>query len=135
VAFHSGPQNQTLPINRTASFSCSPSVSFGDEVSWIIQLANSNQTLISIQPAQQQQLQRLGFEFSANDATSFVSVSASPSNNGSSLRCRKIDLAVGNVFTETALLTVVGKLEHQYFFSSSDWPFYDPLEEVAERRT
>ena len=107
VSFTTSPVNMTVPINTTASFSCTPSFGFGDQVTWIIRFPNSSQNLLS--SVNLVMLETRGFIFTYNDNMSFVNVSASALNNGSRLECRGVDSFLQNIYSEAAFLTVVGE--------------------------
>ena len=108
VSFTTSPVNLTVPINTTASFSCTPSFVFGDQVTWIIHFPNSSQNLLS--SVNSVMLETRGFIFTYyNDDMSFVNLSASALNNGSRLECRGVDNFFQNIFSEAAFLTVVGE--------------------------
>ena len=79
-------------------------------MSWSVYFPNVKKFYVNTDPDHREILKARGFTFSFNETASFMNVSATALNNGTSFKCRIFHVAFGSVFSETAYLTVLGEL-------------------------
>ena len=110
AGFTKDPVNQTVPVNTTALFSCTPEGADSASVSWSVYFPDVKKFYVDTDPDHTEILKARGFTFSFNNTASFMNVSATALNNGTDFRCRIFHVVFGSMFSETAYLTVLGEL-------------------------
>ena len=110
AGFTRDPVNQTVPVNTTALFSCTPEGADSASVSWSVYFPDVKKFYVDTDPDHTEILKARGFTFSYNDTASFMNVSATALNNRTNSRCRIFHVVFSSVFSEIAYLTVLGEL-------------------------
>ncbi len=110
VCFRVSPDNQTVPANTTAIFSCSSLYTLSDDITWSVFLPDLGKHYVENELPHGSILSKRGFTFYSDSDSKYMNVSASEMNNGSYFHCREYDTSQSrSVFSDPAYLTVVGE--------------------------
>jgi len=108
ACFREDPDNLTVAINTEATFSCVSSIANPRAVAWSVLLPDEQKFFVDDNTRQKDTLMSRGFKFHTDNNTSYMSILATSSNNGSEFRCREFKIP-NTFFSELGSLTVIGK--------------------------
>ena len=70
----SSPNNQTLPENTTATFSCIPSSNHPSDVTWSVYFPDLQQFFVSSEASHQNEFERHGINFTHDEVVNYANV-------------------------------------------------------------